>query len=493
VPAHATDLASFLGLVGTSVADNCDPTPAVTWEGDAISDMTCANRYKITRSYRATDSCGNSATCTQVITVDDQTGPVAVSSGPIGSCYSTQALAEAAALANSSATDVCPGGVTPHAVTSGPPCAATIKVTFTDVCGNVSNELVYNTRIDNTAPVFDGGCPRPTISVSADAGSCTASASTVNVVTPTATDDCPGAIAIYGQRSDNNARSDTNPAGFAAPFPSGGTTITWHAIDTCGNESTCTQSVVVASTSQMLVKIELSPTINTGGTYPQTLQRCITFELWDCNMVNPMQTVNKVLSFVVPAANAPAIAEEVVDVPCGAYTCVTARDKLHTLRRTLGSLPVVGTQYAADFVAANKPLIGGNLNDDKYIDILDFGLYAGQYSHNYGTGNTTCATVGPHGDISGNGSAFTDDFTFIQINFLLVRDANCCGAANVLADAQSQPVTSISVAQLKANGQSEAVLGDLNGDGVLDQKDITAWLQGARPGQPLPPPPKRTR
>ncbi|MEO6830785.1 MAG: hypothetical protein ABI378_01070, partial [Chitinophagaceae bacterium] len=46
-----------------TAADNCG-TPTVTWEGDAVSNQTCANKYTITRTYKATDASANSATCT---------------------------------------------------------------------------------------------------------------------------------------------------------------------------------------------------------------------------------------------------------------------------------------------------------------------------------------------------------------------------------------------------------------------------------------------
>ena len=63
----------------TGVSDNCAGTVTITWQGDAISNQTCANRYTITRTYRATDVCGNFAECTQIITVNDQTAPVILS------------------------------------------------------------------------------------------------------------------------------------------------------------------------------------------------------------------------------------------------------------------------------------------------------------------------------------------------------------------------------------------------------------------------------
>ena len=59
-----------------SASDGCGGAVTVTFEGDAISAQTCANRYTITRTYKGTDVCGNFATCTQTITVSDTIAPV---------------------------------------------------------------------------------------------------------------------------------------------------------------------------------------------------------------------------------------------------------------------------------------------------------------------------------------------------------------------------------------------------------------------------------
>jgi hypothetical protein len=192
-----------------------------------------------------------------------------------------------------------------------------------------------------------------------------------------------------------------------------------------------------------------------------------------------VQSVSQVVTFSSGVATAYP-----VNVPCGAYTCATVRDRRHTLRRTI-ALGTGGGQYTADLVAAGKPLIGGNLNDDIYVDILDFGLFANQFNVNYGTGNTTCSTPQPHSDISGDGLVGSPDFTFVQINFLKVSEA-VCSTGGVQAVAAGGAVRSITVAQLHATGRSNLAVADVNVDGVLDARDIAAWLQGARPGKPLP-------
>ena len=57
-----------------TATDNCS-IPTVTHVGDVISNQTCANRFTVTRTYKATDGSGNTATCAQVITVNDITPP----------------------------------------------------------------------------------------------------------------------------------------------------------------------------------------------------------------------------------------------------------------------------------------------------------------------------------------------------------------------------------------------------------------------------------
>jgi hypothetical protein len=121
-------------------------TPTVTWVGDVITNQTCANRYTVLRTYRAVDPCGNSATGTQTITVNDTTKPSITC--PTNITVSALALCTnavpatnptiAAFLHGVTATDNCGGTatVTNNAPSSFPLGTNTVTFTATDSCGN---------------------------------------------------------------------------------------------------------------------------------------------------------------------------------------------------------------------------------------------------------------------------------------------------------------------------------------------------------------------
>lgn len=353
-------------------------------------------------------------------------------------------------------------------VSDGQSCPETITRTYraVDCAGNVA-ECQQLIIIDDTTPPLIV-CPAD-VSVKAAAGGCTAS---VNPGLATASDNCDPSVSVEYKRSD---RTNWNE-GLLDPYPAGVTTVTWRATDDCGNTSSCDQIVAVTAVNELVVTLELD------GFVESPLTRCVTFELWNCGSPPPV-VVSVELTFIAGLAGA------TVDVPCGTYECVTVRDDLHTLRRTLGApdFQIVGTQYVADFVTPAKALIGGNLNDDQYVDILDFGVFAYQWLVHYDSdgdllddGHTPCGQFTIHADISGNGVVHTEDFTFIQINFLERNETDCCAQP----DAESGPVTGIPVATLRDWGMSSLAAGDLNQDGRLDESDMAAFLAGARPAAP---------
>lgn len=117
IPAKATDYSSFVALGGVA-SDNCSEV-TVSWVSDIISNQTCSNRYTVTRTYLATDAQGNSSTCEQIITVNDQTAPV-IQTTPgslddILECSDTTAIALALAL-EPAAIDNCNDSPTLHLI-----------------------------------------------------------------------------------------------------------------------------------------------------------------------------------------------------------------------------------------------------------------------------------------------------------------------------------------------------------------------------------------
>jgi hypothetical protein len=288
-----------------------------------------------------------------------------------------------------------------------------------------------------------------------------------------ATDDCSTPSVSF-------ERSDDPLLGLNDPFPTGTTTITWTATDDCGNATVDTQLVTVNAVNDFEVAVELDQVMT-------DVERCITFEFTPVGGGAPV-VVEETLSFTAGVAN------QTIEVPCGAYECVTARDTLHTLRQTADSLAVVGTAYAADFTSANADALrGGNFNDDEFIDILDFGTFIGQFGTDPGVpgGDTVCGTVGPDADASGNGAVDLADFTYVQTQFLDSSEAACPSMMLTAGEGSNQvafdairadvPVDSITVDQLVDRGMAELTTADLNADGVLDQYDIAAFLNGALP------------
>lgn len=312
------------------------------------------------------------------------------------------------------------------------------------------------------------------IAVNADAGVCTAS---IDPGLATAIDGCDLAPVVSFLRSDGKP-------GLTDPYDSADSpiTITWTATDGSGNAATGDQVVTVYPFNDLVLDVELS------GAYASPIDRCITFELFraDCTSIVFDQT----LTFTGGLASA------VLDVPCGDYTCVTAVDALHGLRRVDddGDFAIVGAQYVCDFTASgttNDAIVGGNLNGDEFVDILDFGVFVVEYGVDYGSGDTDCLTAAPHADVNGDGLVAAADFTFIQVNFLAFAESPCCvmmtaqerrhGRIGVNALGTGGPVRSISVAQLRTNGLGSLVPADLNRDGYLDVLDIAFFLDGSEP------------
>src|SRR5690606_39545929 len=92
---------------GTLTAtDNCSTNVTIT-VNDVISNVSpaCANNYTITRTYTATDECGNTTTHIQTITVKDEVAPIFNETLPQNATYSC--VSEVPVAVTLTATDNC--------------------------------------------------------------------------------------------------------------------------------------------------------------------------------------------------------------------------------------------------------------------------------------------------------------------------------------------------------------------------------------------------
>ena len=73
-----------------TATDNCDTNVTVSYT-DAATPANCTGKPGIDRTWKATDACGNVATCVQHITFVDTTAPV-ITCPPDNSCSAARPL-----------------------------------------------------------------------------------------------------------------------------------------------------------------------------------------------------------------------------------------------------------------------------------------------------------------------------------------------------------------------------------------------------------------
>ncbi|MCX6233721.1 MAG: HYR domain-containing protein, partial [Bacteroidetes bacterium] len=212
---------------GTAIAtDNCDPNPAITYS-DVTIPGSCPDSYTIQRTWTATDTCSNSISCMQVISMQDVTPPVLVGI-PADTTVSCDAIPPASTV---TATDNCDLSVTvtfseTNNVING---CGTITRTWsaTDDCGNPAHASQIITVIDNTAPVLTG-VPAD-VTVSCDA--------IPDVPVVTVTDNCDPTVTVIFDETINTVVGGC-----------GEIIRTWSATDYCGNTVSDSQTITVEDT-----------------------------------------------------------------------------------------------------------------------------------------------------------------------------------------------------------------------------------------------------
>ncbi|MBK7342541.1 MAG: hypothetical protein IPJ06_05200 [Saprospiraceae bacterium] len=221
--------------------DNCDPDPEETFT-DATLPGNCSDNYKIERTWKATDRCGNvSTTCKQTISIEDTTTPVVTCPAGITIECSDDFTPGGAGYATS--TDNCDPDPTETFTDATLPgnCSDNYKIErtwkATDRCGNVSTTCKQTITIEDTTPPV----------VTCPAGitiECSDDFTPVGAGFATSTDNC-----------DPDPEETFTDATLPGNCPDNyKIERTWKATDHCGNVSTtCKQTITIEDTTPPVV------------------------------------------------------------------------------------------------------------------------------------------------------------------------------------------------------------------------------------------------
>jgi len=220
--------------------DNCSDLVVVVLEADTIQG-DCTQESMLTRTWVATDECGNQTTVVQVINVDDSTGPT-INNPPRDTTISCEQFLPFVVLdiRDDCGTDF---SLTEARDTIGDACNLTITRTWTatDNCGNESTVQQIVSKVDTLAPVFTA------LPINQDVTIFLGCDRDFDMVEAIAEDDCDNTADIitsinYYSNGDvyntDDIRNDTIFMGGDASgnYPLGMHTITFTSTDSCGNQ-----------------------------------------------------------------------------------------------------------------------------------------------------------------------------------------------------------------------------------------------------------------
>ncbi|NCI49244.1 hypothetical protein GWC95_04865, partial [Sediminibacterium roseum] len=218
---------------GTATAtDNCS-TPVVTY-----SDNSSNGGYTITRTWKATDAAGNTATATQTITITDNVKPVITA--PNNTTVNCGSSTSPNATGTATATDACSSvSISYTDLQSGSVITRTWKAV--DASGNFATATQTITVTDNTKPSIADvsdvtiGCSQSTAPSSCGG-------------TPNAWDNCSTPTVSYSDVTNGNV-----------------ITRTWKATDAAGNYATSTQLITIVDNTKPVLTEPNDITVGCGS------------------------------------------------------------------------------------------------------------------------------------------------------------------------------------------------------------------------------------
>ncbi len=206
-------------VTGSATAlDNCDLSPSVTY-----SDLIQNN--VISRTWTASDACGNFSQCLQTITIEDTTPPQI--SCPSDITIACNEATDPSFTGTATVTDDCSSSITltyADAVSAGTcPQESTISRTWTasDEFGNENQCLQIITIMDDIAPLTQ--CPED-----------------ITIAFGQSTDPSNTGMATAVDNCDDNPSISYIDAGDEYNI-----TRTWTISDACGNTAQCLQTITI--------------------------------------------------------------------------------------------------------------------------------------------------------------------------------------------------------------------------------------------------------
>ena len=242
-----TDQGVELGLAwsfGVPVAQDAGGTVTVAVL-NTVTNTACGNTFSATRTWRATDACGNAAGGSQAVIVSDTTAPTLTSPA-----NQTVELGSAWTFGTPVAQDA--GGIVTVDLLStitNAACGNTLSTTrtwrATDPCGNATQGSQTITVTDTTAPTLTSPANQ-TVELGSAWG----------FGLPVA-EDAGGAVTVAVLSTVTNAAcGDT----FSA-------TRTWRATDACGNTAQGSQTVTVSDTTAPTLTSPANQTVELGSAW----------------------------------------------------------------------------------------------------------------------------------------------------------------------------------------------------------------------------------
>ncbi len=359
------DCGTTVVLGSPIVSDNCAPVANLTVTASVAGTQISPASYQFQKgttviTWNVKDVIGNTNTATQNVTVIDNENPTINAAGltpangktsdnGVGDCTTT------VALGTPTISDNCTGIASLVASVNGAPidpATNLFPIGQTIVRWTVTDGSGHSSYIEQTVTVTDDEKPAitaPTVITAhtADNGGydCT---TTVNLGTPSTTDNCTGTISVEARVNGNVI----NPATY--PFGIGTTTVYWTATDAHGNTSLpVTQSVTVLDDQAPTAKCKVSPapiTLVSGtGSVPvtaaliddgsfdncasNTLSYSVAPTSFNCSSIGSNPATNTVILTVDDGKGHTATCSSVMtvigEIPSG-YITVTPSDNTYT-------------------------------------------------------------------------------------------------------------------------------------------------------------------